>query len=730
MSINSVEEKVLASSHGYASASIFFLQGHALKEDLKNGMALSGYNESTINFFLRQVNLDIKQCYRACFIKEALEYSGLNPKKQRNALAKVDIANYESILLEEIKHVNPNIIVPLDDLSLSVVFPHINTIKKAKGRKYWIYCYRGSILPLRNDWQVDLPDIIRIIPTLGPQLLFNDWTARSYTGLDYKKIAHWQHARSAIEEEGFIWIAKDASSLYNFLNRSFEKSPKRLTADIETWMGFPQCISLCFDGQECCVVPLYDPHITKGELALMWRLVARVMRHNIEKNGQNFKYDWTINERWGLEIENVHSDTHLKASLLYPELAKGLDFLTSIYTNNAYYKDDGKEYNPKLHTRDRLYIYCGKDSINTHIISEKQDAEMIEAGVADLYNNEVAPSILIYKNLDITGIKIDNTQKLKLLEKYQSLYELNLDKLRILANNKRLNPRSPKQVGVLIYEELKFPVHYKTNEEGRKAYKTDKETLDDLFIHHSDKVGPLGSALIARVIVCRKLAKVIEYITTPLHPDNRFRGSYNLAGTETGRSSCSKTIDERLRFEDEITSAKPRKVEKLGRSLQTISKHGFHIDEDIFDDFEDHEIANDLRSMFVPSRNCVFIEGDGNAAEARIVAVLAEDWELLESFDKLPKIHAKTIGMILGIDPNLITKTEPSVPKLGMPYYELGKRIRHAGHNGMRAGRLAQYTHMSLKECVTLMEKFHSINPKINNIFHNTVRKLVEHQRF
>src|SRR6185436_16141590 len=130
--------------------------------------------------------------------------------------------------------------------------------------------------------------------------------------------------------------------------------------------------------------------------------------------------------------------------------------------------------------------------------------------------------------------------------KYTGLYSSNLSILQNLVGNLSFNPRSPKQVGEFIYEDLKFPVRKKTLENGVQSYNTSKETLDDLLINHADKnrAGQIGVAILNRIIVCRKLSKILEYIDTSLHPDNTFRGSSNLAGTETGRSSFSKTIDE------------------------------------------------------------------------------------------------------------------------------------------------------------------------------------------
>ena len=133
--------------------------------------------------------------------------------------------------------------------------------------------------------------------------------------------------------------------------------------------------------------------------------------------------------------------------------------------------------------------------------------------------------------------------------------------------------------------------------------------------------------------------------------------------------------------------------------------------------------------MFVPHHDFTFVEIDGKGAEARVVFVLAEDYEALEAMDQKPSLHAKTIALILGIDPNAITKTTPSVPKINVPYYELGKRIRHAGHNGMRAFRLSSYIHAKLDYCEVLMNKFHASNPKIKQNFHNPLREIVAKER-
>ncbi|SRR6266705_2831504 len=708
------EEKILVSSHGYADANIFFLQGYPLREDLENGLALSGFQERFIDDILHQYKLNLKECYRSAFIKEQLEYSGINPKKLRLAMSKLDINKYESILFDEIKYVKPNIIVPLDDIALRAVFTHLNEIKKPKGRKYWINCYRGSILPVREDWQAQLDFYPKIIPTIGPQYLFSDWTARSYISLDYRKIVENQYNINKVEDFGKIWVARRAEDFQRFLERSYIKDATRLSFDIETYNGLITCISFTFDGIEAVTVPMLgDKTISNSEEVMLWRLVSRVLRAPIAKNNQNIKYDWTILERHGFHVENVESDTMLKGHLLYPELPKGLDFYTSIYTPISYYKDEGKEFNPKLHSRDRLYIYCSKDALAAHISSIEMDKELEDSALAELYNKEINPLILIYKNIDETGIRIDDSVKHELNRKYSMLYNSNLLILRNLIANPHFNPKSNPQVGELIYNELKFPVRYKISEDGNRRFKCDKETLDDLLINFTTDV--VKSDIISRIILARKLAKVTEYINTPLRPDGRFCSCSNLAGTESGRTSFSKTIDE-------IFTANGEKI-RIGRSLQTITKHGFKVDEEIFEEIEDKEIAADLRSMFVPTKDFVFIEVDGSQAEARVVAVLCEDYDLLAQFDLKPNIHQKTASLLFGISAEQVFKDRPFIPKVGVSYYHIGKITRHAGNNNIHKIRLSQISHLPVDKCQEILTKFHQNNPKIREIFHKEIKE-------
>lgn len=726
--MSQIQDKILVSSHGYGDAEIFFLGGHPLSDDLRNGVALTGSVETTINSYLRPHHLTLKNCYRSVFIKEKLEYSGTNAKKLREALAKIDLIKYEQELLNEIISINPTVIVPLDDLALGAVYPYIKTAKRPSKRKFWVYCYRGSVLPLREDWQSKFAAPIKVIPIIGPQLQYGDWSVRSYTQLDYKKIVEKRLNRLPAGDFGNVWVCRSALEFDRFLDRQIAKQPTRVTFDLEWSGGLMTAISFCFDNFEAVSIPLGDPNMSMADKAIIWIRMAKIFNSPLEKNNQNIKEDWKILERHGFHVSNVTSDSMLKGALLYPELPKGLDFYTSIYTEIPYYKDEGSDFDAKRHGKDGFYLYNAKDSLAAAVASSEMDKELeAEPKLKQLYANEIAPSIIIYKNMDLRGLLVDNEVKKKKIEKYKNLFHSNEWILKNMIGNDDFNARSWQQVGKLIYEDLKYPARKKTLENGTVTYKTDKNTLDDLLIHYGKTNGEISYNILSRIIMCRKIAKVIEYISTPLYPDETFRGAYNLAGTETGRSSCSKTLD--VKFRDEEDPKAPKNTKRLGRSLQTISKHGFAVDDEVFEDFKDKEIADDIREMFVPRRGFCFVEGDGAGAEARVVFVLADDFDGLAAMDQKPKIHAKTAGAIFGIDPYTITSKEPKIPKVGMAYYDLGKRIRHAGNYKMGAFRLAQMSHLPIKFCEEALEKFHAHDPKIKSVFHAEVENFIRRFR-
>jgi hypothetical protein len=147
--------------------------------------------------------------------------------------------------------------------------------------------------------------------------------------------------------------------------------------------------------------------------------------------------------------------------------------------------------------------------------------------------------------------------------------------------------------------------------------------------------------------------------------------------------------------------------------------------------------------MFIPDKGTVFLSADSSQAEARIVAVLSEDWELLEAFDKVD-IHRRTAGLIFGYTKELILTTRKllvvdELEKDG-PERFVGKKVRHAGNYNMGKNRfMVEFNTdaqkfdigMSISEWQAgkMLESFHAASPKIRGKFHEDIRNCISSTR-
>jgi DNA polymerase-1 len=154
---------------------------------------------------------------------------------------------------------------------------------------------------------------------------------------------------------------------------------------------------------------------------------------------------------------------------------------------------------------------------------------------------------------------------------------------------------------------------------------------------------------------------------------------------------------------------KTKRKKKIGLMFHNITKHG--------------DIGADVRTMYVPDPGEVFGSADLSQAEARIVALLANDKELLKLFDTVD-IHSLTASWLFGL------KIE-KVDKKG-PLRQVAKSVRHAGNYGMGKRTLVELLAansqkygidltMSEWRAGQLLIKFHEYTPRIQSVFHVAV---------
>lgn len=653
----------------------------ASDDDIASGYAITGYQEERMR---QLVDFRWDESYRTALIKERIN---LNNVKQNEPLV---TDQYKQILGNEIKTVNPNVIVPLSELSF-------NFVAGLTG----IYKFRGSVLPARSEF----PPNTKVIPVLGLYPYLNQDPKMTFISrLDFSKVAKNIDNPIPFKDEN-VWIIKTAIELLNYIERGL-KTCEFLVFDIETFYSIPTCISLCFNDDESATVPLLDNRISVSERGLMMKYTADLLASSTPKVNQNIKFDWKKLNRFKYYVNNIVGDTLLAASCLYCEFPKNLGFLTSIYTDMPYFKDEGKQFDPTIHNRDRLYLYCAKDSLATHRIYTQQQKELEETNTKYVYNKliEILP---IYKRMEERGILIDATARDRLTSKYETLFNIQVYKIRSLINNDEFNPLSSIQCGKLVYDELKCKAVQGVKRTKAGNPSTDEESLE-LVMWMGDN-GTRIDEIIQTLINIRKVKKTLEYLETPLHMDGRLRCEFNLAGSENGRTTASTTTDSFFYFEHAKKNIAIKSLD-LGRSFQTIAKHGFEIDGE--------EYGKELREIFVPSPGYCFVECDLSQAEARVDAVLAADYDFLPVFDGPIGIHRLTGSWIFNKAPEEIKK--------GTREYHEAKTARHAGERNMTEKRLMMMIHRPMRDCINILKLFHNKQPNIRGIFHEDVKKQLQ----
>jgi DNA polymerase I-like protein with 3'-5' exonuclease and polymerase domains/uracil-DNA glycosylase len=694
---------------GAENPDIIIVTDYGTEEEFSNNKAFVGSTNTLFNQLFNANQYALSRTYRTVFCKDrapkhiqALIRKGKYKLKQLPTDAQEYLLDQKKFFDEEMKAFNPKVIIGAGDIPLWYL------ANELKCRKF-----RGSIVP--SNYQTSRNEAVPFVSIMPPRWIYSDIKWKVVTQLDIGKAIGLLTKKWKPFPEGYhIWTAFTDASLREGLKRCYN-SPF-CTADIETIYNFITCIGIAPSNYEAIVVPLMDPRVSLEETAAMMKTLDTFFRcKTVKIVNQNINYDWTVMEKRGFKIENVAGDTMILSHVIYPDFPKGLDFLTSVYTEIPYYKDDGKEafriHSTKDKALDKLYLYNGTDCVATRQVYEEQLKEAEESGVLDFYEKVEFPLLAMYHDLEKNGILVDWAQLDYLKTKYLSLLAMYEQRVRAISEDD-INFASPKQVAEFVYGFLECPPRFNRSVdeetgEVQKALATDEETLENLAFFYV--TSPTVKEMLYCIVAIRKLQKILKFLETPIHPDGRMRTSSKLTGTKSGRTAFAKSIDYTLLYD------KKGKFKKqgFGNSFQTLPKHGDKL-------YDGVKIGDDLRTIFVPRRNHVFIEGDKSQAEARVVAVLSDNLGILYYFDNPPGIHKITAGWIYGCDPNEIKKDTEE--------YNMGKRGRHMANYNGGADRLAMMINRPKKTAEFVLDRIHSADPSIRGVFHARVQELLENR--
>ena len=627
-----------------------------------------------------------------------------------------DVEEEKQRLYQEILSIGPNCILAIGPIA----FETITGISK-------LLTYRGSILPSQvSD--------AKVVGTISPQHLVrssDESGDQDETKGLFSYVWKWVLAndiKRAVSESASmvcelpqrsLLIARNSVDVSRFIDRhKGHKGP--VFADIETIeSSVAGCVSLAWNRYEAISIPLFSKvgryeisNIPTTDLAFIWQKLDWLFR-NVLVGGQNWKFDQVKLEMLGYKFKGLRTDTSLKAHTINPEIPYvGLAFISSIWTREPYYKAEGKEFIFGKHDIDRWFLYNAKDSAVDCEVDEVQEKEL--ENLSDTYHTDLKKFYYdyitklhdLYFDMEKVGFKLDEGVRAYLIAKYQTWAEhikVQLD----VAVGRDINYNSPKQVKELLYEQMKIkPID--------REHATNEDVISRLL---KDKVKDESCrSVLSNILEIRRVNKTLStYLYAMPDFDGRMRTQVRIAGTETGRSS------------DSILEPPVRPC-KIGYAFKTLTKHG--------------DIGQDVRGTLIADEGYVIVNIDLSQAEARVVALLSKDSELLAAFDKID-IHKRTASLALFTGQlNLSYEFDPIADIIGKesPERFIGKKTRHAGNYEMQWKEFMkqvisdcrrfhiQFT-ISAFSAKQILERFHAATPKLSQVFHKGIRDIIDTER-
>ena len=331
---------------------------------------------------------------------------------------------------------------------------------------------------------------------------------------------------------------------------------------------------------------------------------------NVEKVGQNLKYDIIVLRAAGVDLAGVGFDTMLASYLLEAGTrSHGLDELARRYLNHTTIKISeliGKGKHQKR--MDEVPVaevadYAAEDALLPWRLRPILAAKLAEAGLERLFTDLELPLIDVLVELEFNGVRID----VDLLAELSTRHALRLESLQKeiydLAG-REFNIASPKQLQEILFQEQGLPVIKKT----KTGPSTDAGVLEELALLH-----PLP----AKIIEYRQIAKLrgtyVDALPEMVHPKTGLvHASFNQVVAATGR----------------LSSSDP--------NLQNIPVRT--------------EAGREIRSAFIPrEENCLLLAADYSQIELRVLAHFSGDQRLGEAFANDEDIHARVASEVYGV---------------------------------------------------------------------------------
>lgn len=366
----------------------------------------------------------------------------------------------------------------------------------------------------------------------------------------------------------------------------------------------------------------------------------------IDKIGHNLKYDLAVLSLQDCPVKGACYDSMLAHTLLDPGQRHALDTLAEDYLQyrTIPFSDllpeakKGQDVDFQGVDPERLAQYAIEDADVALQLWEHFKPRLKKFGQDKIFYEIESPLLPVLVAIENEGITVDP----KTLQEIGSDFESHICELRerlYAAAGREFNLNSPKQLGEVLFDELKLIEKPKKTKTGQ--YATNEQVLTALAAEH-----PIVADLLEYRQISKLKSTYIDALPLAIDPTTqRVHTHYGQLQTATGR----------------LTSNEP--------NLQNIpvrSKRG-----------------RAIRKAFIPrAPDWQLLAADYSQIELRILAALTQDQGLLNAFQNGQDIHTATAAKIFQVDPDAVTRQQRSTAKMvnfGIPYgisaYGLSQRL-------------------------------------------------------
>ncbi len=465
--------------------------------------------------------------------------------------------------------------------------------------------------------------------------------------------------------------AEHAELIKNLLQQksiSFDTETTGTDANLAELVGF----SFSYKAHEGFYIPVPADRSETLRILELYRPVFE--NENIEKIGQNIKYDMLILKWYGISIKGKLFDTMLAHYLIDPDTRHNMDVLSENYLGYSpisITKLIGSKGKSQITMRDvpvdQVVDYAAEDADITLQLANAFKPKLAELNANTLAEKIENPLIYVLSDIEKEGVRID----VDALVAYSKDLEVDIRKFEQTVYDKagvKFNIASPKQLGEVLFDKLQLDPKAKKTKTGQ--YQTGEDVLTALA-NKSD--------IVKDILDFRQLQKLkstyVDALPLLVNPKtNRVHTSFNQAVAATGRLSSNNPNLQNI----------PIKTER----------------------------GREVRKAFIPrDDNHILLSADYSQIELRVIAHISQEANMMEAFINNIDIHTATAARVYGV----------SIDEVDSTQRRNAKAVNFGIIYGQSAFGLSQNLGIPRKEAAEIIEQYFEQYPGIKKYMSDTM---------